>query len=192
VPEERSLARTRARARISMIRRFPLGISKTDLRRRVLTRREKEGGREKGEEKSTRHPYVRRSRAAPCTLTVAANLEETGWSSHRDIPHAHVSFSGLSLLLFCSSGGAIYPALGKTRSEIDGNPERRWRRYCLMMTFKCGAASFDCSHGAAGRDVFLRFSFSCFSLYRFFIFSRVLSLSLSLLLYSFRISTEQL
>jgi len=52
------------------------------------------------------------------------------------------------------------------------------------MTFKCGAASFDCSHGAAGRDVFLRFSFSCFSLYRFFIFSRVLSLSLSLFFFT--------
>ena len=40
------------------------------------------------------------------------------------------------------------------RSEIDESPGRRWRQCCLMMTFKCGAASFDCSRGVARRDAF--------------------------------------
>ena len=72
------------------------------------------------------------------------------------------------------------------RSEIDGSPGRRWRQCCLMMTFKCGAASFDCSR-VARRDVFLRFSFSCFCRLSLSIFHFLVNILFSSF-YPFRIS----
>lgn len=117
---------------------------------------------------------------------------ELAWNIlHVRIFYTRAFFSGLSLLsfFFLSSSGALFnPASRKIRrSEIDGSPGRRWRQCCLMMTFKCGAASFDCSRGVARRDATF-FFVSLFLVFLSLSIFHFLADTLSFSFYPFRIS----
>ena len=94
---------------------------------------------------------------ALCTLPLAASSRGNWPGTPVRIFHTRAFFRIIFIifLFFFLLVALFNPASQKIRrSEIDESPGRRWRQCYLMMTFKCGAASFDCSRGVARRDAF--------------------------------------
>lgn len=155
----------------------------------------KRGKRKGGKKRGARLPYVRprgRDFAPRRPLSAASRQFRGNWLSSgylalgRIIPVAFLSF-------FPPRRRCLTRVFGQDTPKSMGALGADGARCCLMMTFKCGAASFDCSRGAAGRDVF--FSPPCFS----FPFLSFFPLSLSIfcflarsLLASFEISRSEI
>lgn len=148
----------------------------------VVTRDLREGGKKRGKS-STRFPYVRRPRGSDFALSRSPSVSQgigglelpLGYLAYARVFPEFYRFSPFSPSVTPFDPRRVKRHTVPKSMEALGADGARCR---LMMTFKCGAASFDCSRGAAGRDGFfpLLFFFSFppfFSLYRFFTFSCV-------------------